>query len=292
MSNHVESRLTAFGTFVVALCLVLLVAGSLFRDDDANITVRSCTGATGASGAPGATGPTGATGPSGKIGPKGSPGASGQQGAPGATGPAGATGATGAPGIDGVCSVVTGAPGVNGQDAPMFYGSFYSTFTEQLVSQFASAPMRLSQTVASLGVTLTDSSNTTCTQSPYCNAVMIENAGMYNIQFSAQLSKVAGNSYITSDIWLAKKSAGTSNFADLPWTATEVFVPNDTDYSVAAWNFMVTASAGDEFQLRWSSAHAQWANLRITSGAPGGYPIGSAPPQIPGLIVTVQSVGL
>lgn len=294
MSNRVESRLTVIASFLVALSLVILVALSLFRESNTSITVRSCTGATGASGAPGATGQTGATGPPGKVGPKGSTGATGpqgEQGEQGTAGPAGATGGTGAPGADGLCTTVTGAPGINGVDGPRYYGSFFSTFTEQLTSQYAHAPMRLSQTVVSNGIELSDTSNTNCLQAPYCNSIKLSHTGVYNIQFSSQLAKVSANSYITADIWLAQKEVGETTFTDLPWTATEVFVPNDTDYSVAAWNFMVSAAAGDEFQLRWSSAHAQWANLRIVSGIPTGYPTGSNPPQIPGLLVTVNSVG-
>jgi hypothetical protein len=297
MPNRVESRLTVIGTIVISLSLLSLLALSLFQESNTNITVRSCagatgaTGATGSSGAPGATGLTGATGPPGKVGPKGSTGATGLPGTPGVSGPAGATGGNGAPGADGLCTTVTGAPGINGVDAPRYYGSFFSTFTEQLTSQYVHSPMRLSETVTSNGISLSDVSNTSCTQAPYCSSIKVTQSAVYNIQFSSQLAKVSGNTYITADIWLAQKEASATTFTDLPWTATEVFVPNDTDYSVAAWNFMVTAAAGDEFQLRWSSAHAQWANLRIASGSPANYPSGSNPPQIPGLIVTVNSVG-
>jgi hypothetical protein len=185
---------------------------------------------------------------------------------------------------------VTGAPGINGLNAPTQHGSFYSTFTDQLVERYAGQPMRLSLTDFSDNVVLTDSANIDCNSPPYCTSIQFNAAGRFDVQFSAQLFKVAGNTYITTDIWLAKKSVNESVFSDLPWTATRVFVPNDTDYSVAAWNFLVQADIGDQFQLRWSSSDALWANLRILSGAPSGYPDGTRPPEIPGLIVTVQSV--
>ena len=150
--------------------------------------------------------------------------------------------------------------------------------------------MRLSNTDSANGVSLVDATNPTCSVTPYCASIRIQHSGTYNLQFSAQLQKVAGNSYITVDIWLAKKSAGTATFVDVPWTTTRVFVPNDTDYSVAAWNFFVQANEADEFALKWSSSDTLWANLRIASGTPDGYPVGSVPPQIPGLIVTVNAV--
>jgi len=275
------------------------MASSLLRDSTTNITVRSCpvastmssgTGAPGSSGAPGPTGAPGKTGPHGPQGPKGATGATGPNGANGANG---ATGATGAPGADGMCTTVTGAPGLNGTngvDAPTYHGSFYSDFSEQLSARYISQPMRLSQSDSFDSVILVDSTNANCDVVPYCSAIRITQAGMYNLQFSAQLHKVAGNSYITADIWLARKNNGLQTFSDIPWTATRVFVPNDTDYSVAAWNFFIEANAGDEFQLMWSSSDSLWANLRISSGTPAGYPTGTTPPDIPGLIVTVQSV--
>lgn len=308
MSETAPTRLAVVGTVVIATLLTSLLVVSYLQDKTTSITVRSCpsaTGAPGETGAPGAVGPvgppgaTGPTGPTGKTGEQGVAGAPGETGAPGitgATGPRGEkgdTGATGAPGADGMCTTVTGAPGINGAngtDAPMYHGSFYSTFTDQLSARYAGQPMRLSNTDSANGVSLVDVTNPTCSVAPYCASIRIQHSGTYNLQFSAQLQKVAGNSYITVDIWLARKNAGATTFINMPWTSTRVFVPNDTDYSVAAWNFFVQANSDDEFALMWSSSDTLWANLRIASGAPSGYPTGSIPPEIPGVIVTVDAV--
>jgi hypothetical protein len=192
-----------------------------------------------------------------------------------------------------MCATVTGAPGangINGIDAPSYHGSFYSAFTEQLTSRYVGQPMRLSNTDSTDGVVLVDDSNQVCSVAPYCSGIRFDYSGTYNLQFSAQLHKVAGNSYITTDIWLAKRSNGSTTFTDMPWTTTRMFVPNDTDYSVASWNFFIGANAGDVYALMWSSSDSLWANLRIFSETPAGYPTGTTPPQIPGLILTVQSV--
>ena len=284
MTDTLQTRVAVFGSAFIAMVLVLLLAISIIRQPETNITVRTCPAS---SGAPGATGLTGSSGP---PGPTGQPGPTGKQGATGDTGKTGPTGATGPPGSDGLCTTVTGAPGIDGVDAQTHHGSFYSTFTDQLIEQYIGQPMRLSNTDFSDAVVLTDISNTDCNIAPYCSALQFNATGKFNIQFSAQLFKTAGNTYITADIWLAKKIKEATTFSDLPWTATRVFVPNDTDYSVAAWNFMVTASEGDQFQLKWSSADSLWENLRIISGSPLGYLDGTSPPQIPGLIVTVTSV--
>lgn len=303
MPAQTKTNIAVGGSILTAVALVTLLAIAVFQDDSTNITVQSCVGATGATGIPGATGTPGATGVPGSTGipgtqgPTGATGKPGTTGKPGATGPTGATGAPGAtgipgiPGKDGTCTVVTGAPGIDGKDAPTYHGSFYSTFTEQLTSQYNAQPMRLNKTLVSNGVTLVDADNANCDIAPYCSSIRVANTGVYNIQFSAQGQKVTGNTFITADIWLAQKSVADPTFTDLPWTSTQVFIPNDTDFAVAAWNFVVPAEAGDEFQLKWSSAHASWAALRIHSGTVPGYPTGTTPPQIPGFILTVTSAG-
>ncbi len=290
VADSLQTRVAVIGSTVIAVVLVSLLALSILREQTTNINVPSCTaisGPQGEDGEPGATGAPGVTGSSG------APGKTGPTGAPGKTGPTGAPGApgqTGAPGSNGLCTTVTGAPGVNGLNAPTQHGSFYSTFTDQLVERYVGQPMRLSQTEFSDNVVLVDATNSDCASSPYCSSIQFNATGRFDIQFSAQLFKVAGNTYITADIWLAKKSVNESVFSDLPWTATRVFVPNDTDYSVAAWNFLVQADIGDQFQLRWSSPDALWANLRVLSESPSGYTTGTTPPQIPGLILTVTGV--
>jgi len=308
VADSVQSRLATIGSVSVALVLVSLLVASFLHDQTTNITVRSCIGATGptgntgaagspgATGAPGSTGTPGSPGDSGLPGPTGPQGSVGPPGSMGATGSTGAPGSTGLPGADGMCTTVTGAPGVNGIngvngiDAPSYHGAFYSAFTEQLTSRYVGQPMRLSNTDSTDGVVLVDDSNQVCLVAPYCSGIRIDHSGTYNLQFSAQLHKVAGNTYITTDIWLAKRPNGSSTFTDMPWTATRMFVPNDTDYSVASWNFFISANAGDEYALMWSSSDSLWANLRIFSESPTGYPTDTTPPQIPGLILTVQSV--
>ena len=151
--------------------------------------------------------------------------------------------------------------------------------------------MRMSLTDESNGVSIRNDAGTSCESPPYCGTIVMANAGTYNLQFSAQLLKVSANTYITADIWVRRQRSGESSFTDIPFTSTRVYVPNDTDYSVAAWNFMLPSLAGDQYQLVWASADANWAALRIVSGTADGYPAGQEPPQIPGLILTVQSAG-
>ena len=152
--------------------------------------------------------------------------------------------------------------------------------------------MKMDVTDDSNGVSISNDGGTSCATSPYCGNIEFVNEGTYNLQFSAQLSKsTTGNYNVTADIWLARKRPGETSWTDLPWTSTRVYVPSDTDFSVAAWNFMLVCATGDQYRLMWGSPDANWSKLSVVSGTPTGYPAGQQPPQIPGLILTVQSVG-
>ncbi len=187
------------------------------------------------------------------VGPAGSSG-SGSTGATGPAGPAGPTGATGPAGAAGFIPK---------------YGSFYDT-TDQ-TSASAGKGMTLNQTIASNGVSIDPTDST---------KMIFTTAGVYNIQFSAQMFKTAtGNQ--TADIWL--KVGGVN----VPWSDTAIdIVANRNSKSgafVAAWNFMINVAAGQSVQLFWASTDATMTieSVDATNGIPS----------IPGLIVTVQQVG-
>ena len=226
---------------------------------------------------------------------------SGATGATGAPGIAGTPGAPGVPGSDGVCTSVTGipgptgAPGATGPQGPsgpqgpaiqLAHGAFYSQVTQQLTARYTPVALFLTHTDISDGITATSSTGNDCDISPYCTDIRVNAAKTFNIAFSAQGFKTGANTYVSSDIWLARKRNGT--WANLPWTATRIFIPNDTDYNVAAWNWMISAETTDEYRIMWASTDANWATLRVYSGDLVGYP--TVPSEIPGLIVTVNQV--
>jgi hypothetical protein len=102
-------------------------------------------------------------------------------------------------------------------------------------------------------------------------------SGVYDIQFSAQLRSTTTKTNF--DIWLIK------NNVDVEWSNTRVAVEGSTNApQVAAWNFLVDAVPGDNFQLGWSSdaTSAQiWAVSGITT---------PTRPNIPSVILTVEQV--
>jgi len=149
------------------------------------------------------------------------------------------------------------------------YGAFYDTTTQ--TNPVANIPrsMSLNTTDITNGVSISGSS------SPFNTYIKIENAGVYNIQFSAQLEKTdSGTDYV--DIWLRR------NGVDLTDSATNVTLSGNNDREVAAWNWFATAGIGDYYQIMWASADT---DTRILAESATG-----VHPGIPSVIVTVNRI--
>ncbi len=225
-------------------------------------------GASGVKGDTGATGTKGDTGTTGLTGAKGDAGATGAKGDTGATGDAGATGPQGIQGVQGI----QGIQGIQGPVGPFgSYGSFYSTETQTLTTTNTPIPMTFNQVAPGVGgaiangVSVVDGSK-----------VLVEDAGVYNIQFSAQVAK-ADAGIDTMDIWLNVDGVA------VPWTNTSITIDTAKRY-VAAWNLMVELTAGQYFQLVYSTADIQMSLLAVPPQT------GPTRPGIPSVIITVTQV--
>jgi hypothetical protein len=105
----------------------------------------------------------------------------------------------------------------------------------------------------------------------------VANAGVYNIQFSAQLNRTSGGSAQVVSIWLRK------NGTDVPNTATHVSMQANAGKLVAAWNFFIDIALLDEIQIMWSqngaiNILAETADLALPH------------PAIPSVIVTINQL--
>ena len=107
--------------------------------------------------------------------------------------------------------------------------------------------------------------------------ITMASAGIYNIQFSAQLAKSdAGDDVV--DIWLAKNGSNVAN------SNTEVTIHGNNGNLLASWNFVVQASAGDYYELCWSSSDtAVRLDYRVAGTSP-------TRPAIPSVILTAVQV--
>ena len=148
------------------------------------------------------------------------------------------------------------------------YGSFYSTVTQTNVAGTARS-MSLNITDITNGVSVSGSTD------PFNTYIKVANAGIYNIQFSAQVDKSDAGA---DEIWIWLRKNGT-NLTD---TATSIKLTGNADHQVAAWNFFANAAANDYFQLMWYSPDA---NVRLHAE-----PAFGVVPGIPSLIVTANRI--
>jgi len=109
--------------------------------------------------------------------------------------------------------------------------------------------------------------------------MQVNDAGYYNVQFSAQLYRTAGSSSQHVDIWLRV------NGTDLNDTNSRVNINDHSIYHVAAWNWFVLLSASDTVEIMWSTTAAtielrsEVANLVIPH------------PATPSVIATINRIG-
>jgi hypothetical protein len=162
----------------------------------------------------------------------------------------------------------TGGGGSNFNTATGSYGSFYDTTTQTNVAGTARS-MSFNTIDITNGVSISGSTN------PFNTYIKTENAGVYDIQFSAQVDKTDSG---TDEIWIWLRKNGT-NLTD---TATSVQLTGNGDHYVAAWNFFVNSAANDYYQLMWYSPDA---NVRLHA-EPGFGVV----PGIPSVIATVNRV--
>ena len=147
-----------------------------------------------------------------------------------------------------------------------YYGSFLHTASILLSVTSASYSASFNTTDFAYGVSISGSNQ---------DKIKVANSGVYNIQFSAQFDKT-NSSNATVYVWLRK------NGTDVPISNTGLTLGGGAnDSAVAAWNFFVSASANDYYQLMFA---ATGNNTRVLYTIP---PFG---PAVPSLILTVNRV--
>jgi hypothetical protein len=101
----------------------------------------------------------------------------------------------------------------------------------------------------------------------------VANAGVYNIQFSAQLLADTGADDIY--IWLKKNGTNVSS------SAGHIVLANNAE-AIGSWNYVVDAAASDYFEIAWQSTNGDAVILAETAS-------GNVP-SIPSIITTVTQV--
>ena len=148
-----------------------------------------------------------------------------------------------------------------------YYLSAYSTQDQTNAGATSVNKMTYNTTDFSNGVSIVSSSRIT-----------IANAGIYNIEFSAQYSK-ADSGDDTVQIWLCKNGSNMGN------SNTEVTLIGNNGKHLASWNWFVNAAAGDYYEICW---HSSDTAVTIDYQAAATTP---TRPAIPSVILTVNKIG-
>jgi hypothetical protein len=110
------------------------------------------------------------------------------------------------------------------------------------------------------------------------NKIKVGTDGVYNLQFSAQLSRTSGGSSQQISIWFRV------NGTDIATSNTHLSVQANAGKLVAAWNYMLQCNANDEIQIMWAvtdtavTLHYQAADLSVPH------------PATPSVIATINKV--
>jgi len=147
-----------------------------------------------------------------------------------------------------------------------YYGSFYDTTNLLLTSATTAYPLPIGATAEANGVSIALGSRIT-----------VANAGVYNIQFSAQLDKTDSSDDLVN-IWFSKNGTNIAN------SNTQVTVMGNGGKYLASWNYVLTLAANDYIQIMLQSPDT---HMRVIAS---GTQTNPARPAVPSSIVTVTQV--
>jgi hypothetical protein len=119
-------------------------------------------------------------------------------------------------------------------------------------------------TATLMGLTTTDFSNQVTVSS---SKMYVQNAGIYNLQFSVQLQNT-DNASQDVFIWLKQNGtdiSGSTGLVGLPARKS----PGDPFHDIKGWNYFVSMAANDYIQIYWSTTNAA---VSIATYAASGSP--------------------
>lgn len=145
----------------------------------------------------------------------------------------------------------------------------YGAFSDTTLQTAASI-----NTAYAMTFNTTDSSNGVSIGSP-SSRLVVDNQGVYNVQFSAQLDETSGG---TANVYIWLRKNGTN----VPNTASTVSLQGTAARTVAAWNFIIQLEPTNYVELMWAT---DTTNARILAASAT-----SVWPAIPSVICTITQV--
>ena len=149
-------------------------------------------------------------------------------------------------------------------------GNLYGVFVDnkdQPLPQNVATVWTADTTLESYGVTIVDNSKFT-----------VSSGGTFNFQFSAQVFTDGNNQSVYQ--WFRK------NGTNIDESATQYNFPTNNQYSVLAWNFVISMNAGDYLEFVWASLTGDVSSLQHQDAQTTPVVI----PEVPSLIITVTQI--
>ena len=157
---------------------------------------------------------------------------------------------------------------INGLETVGYWGAFWSDQDQTNAGATSANPMTVNNS---------DPSNNGVQIGATSSQIKVLNAGVYNIQFSAQFDKSDGGKDEV-EVWFAK------NGVNIPDSNSLYSLQGNNDKLIAALNFMLPLQANDYIQIVWHSADT---DLFLHHDISGTSP---TRPATPSVIITVQQV--
>lgn len=144
---------------------------------------------------------------------------------------------------DFIARLKTGSGNIDGVGLRVPYGAF-SSDQDQTTTANTATLMTLNTTDFANGVSIDTSK------------ITVENAGIYNLQFSAQLQNT-DNQIQDISIWLRQNGtdiSGSTGLVSIP--ARKSASAGEEAHEIIGWNYYLSMNAGDYVQIYWSTTLA------------------------------------
>jgi hypothetical protein len=190
----------------------------------------------------------------------------------GVTNISGSTNITGSFNVtDGNINIVSGSSFTRWGNKLFNYGAFSSTQTQTGPRDTILSASFNTTDVGGSGVSLVDNTKIT-----------VDNTGIYNLQFSAQLDRTTSGTNIVT-IWFAYTGSNIAN------SATDVTITGGTGANpiVASWNYVLPMSASSYVEIYWSHDDNQDNKIEIKAV---GTRSGPVRPAVPSIIATLTQI--
>jgi hypothetical protein len=176
---------------------------------------------------------------------------------------------TGSLSVFGNLNVVSGSNFYRWGNKLFNYGAFSDSRIQSASANTEASMLFNTLDISESGIELTSGSR-----------ILFHNTGVYNIQFSAQLQRIAGSGTVVTSVWLAYTGS------NVEYSGGDVTLTGNAGsaQTITSWNYVLPITAGDWVELKWSTPDP---NIVLFATGSRTAPIR---PSVPSIILTATQV--